>query len=73
MLLMTALDRANVEILVAQIDPENVGSAKIIQKIGGRQGERMVKAYGLGKEKDDDGNVPEERKRDLVCWYVDRP
>lgn len=72
MLLRTALDRANVEILVAQIDPENVASAKIIQKIGWGQGERMVKAYGLGKDKDD-GNVPEERKRDLVCWYVDRP
>jgi len=37
MLLMTVLDCANVERLVTQVDPENVASAKIIQKISWRK------------------------------------
>lgn len=59
--------------LEAHIDPENVASVRAILKVGVRRGERRVKAHGLGRDMLVDGVVPEEKKRKLVCWYIDRP
>ncbi|PQE05009.1 hypothetical protein CJF30_00004803 [Rutstroemia sp. NJR-2017a BBW] len=57
-------DRKNIPQLVAKVDPGNIASAKIVERIGGRKGEVLKEEY---KRKVDEG------KRDLVCWYFDRP
>jgi hypothetical protein len=59
--------------LKARIDPENVGSTKSIAKIGARKGETVLKSYELARDRGADGKVPEEKKRDMVWLYVDRP
>jgi len=48
---------------VAKIDPENVMSTEVIVKGRGRKGETLEKVYVL---------VDEGKKRDFVCWYIDR-
>jgi hypothetical protein len=70
---LTREDRKHVKTLLAQIDPENIPSLKTIAKLGGWQGETRVKVYGLGREKGAGGEVPEPKKRDFICWYIDRP
>lgn len=66
-------DRSLVKSLVARIDTENVGSMKTIAKVGARKGELLVKDYGLAKDRGADGEVPVEKLRDTIRWYVDRP
>ncbi|KAG4442046.1 hypothetical protein IFR05_002440 [Cadophora sp. M221] len=65
--------RSQVKSLVARIDAENVGSMKTIAKVGARKGELLVKDYGLAKDRGPDGEVPVEKLRDAIRWYVDRP
>lgn len=64
--------RKNVQTVKAYIDTENVGSIKTIQKVGAKEGELFVGAYGLGRDMAD-GVVPANKKRDLRVWYIDRP
>ncbi|KAL5317515.1 hypothetical protein ACEPPN_014610 [Leptodophora sp. 'Broadleaf-Isolate-01'] len=66
-------NRSLVKSLVARIDTENVGSMKTIAKVGARKGELLVKDYGLAKDRGADGEVPVEKLRDTIRWYVDRP
>lgn len=65
--------RKGIQRLVAQIDLENEASMKLIAKIGARRGEVTRKKYGLGRDQGPDGVVPEDKMRDTVAWYVDRP
>ncbi len=46
---------------------------KTIAKIGGRGVEKKVKCYSLARDRGGDGTVPEEKLRDMIYWYVDRP
>jgi RimJ/RimL family protein N-acetyltransferase len=65
--------RKSIKTLKAQIDVENIGSRKVIAKIGAREGETRLKSYELARDRGADGKVPEEKRRDMVWWYVDRP
>jgi hypothetical protein len=69
-------DRTHVQNLKARIDTENIPSMKNIAKLGARKGETLLKAYSLGslgENQGPDGIVPEEKRRDFICWYLDRP
>ncbi len=58
---------------MVRIDTENIGSLRVIEKMGAKEGERMEKAYGLAKDKGEDGVVPFEKLRDLRVWWIERP
>lgn len=58
---------------MAQIDTRNVGSMKTIAKVGARKGGHIEKAYALARDRGPDGEIEEGKKRDVICWYVDRP
>jgi hypothetical protein len=62
--------RKSIKTLKAQIDVENIGSRKVIAKIGAREGETRLKSYELARDRGADGKVPEEKRRDMVWWYV---
>ncbi|KAK0110704.1 hypothetical protein ONS96_002303 [Cadophora gregata f. sp. sojae] len=66
-------ERSHVKSLVAKIDTEIIGSMKTIAKVGARKGELLEKEYALAKDKGSDGEVPREKLRDLMCWYVEQP
>jgi RimJ/RimL family protein N-acetyltransferase len=51
--------------LVAKIDPENVGSERVVQKAGFRRGEVVDGGYVKGG----DGGVEKEQ----VWWSLERP
>lgn len=69
-----ALDRKDVPHLVACVDTENFVSSRLVTKLGARRADKiLVKAYGLGRDKGPDGIVPEEKMRDLITFYIDRP
>jgi len=58
-------ERKDIKTLVAKIDPDNLTSEKIVRRVGARRGEVLEKRWARP------GDV--EAKRDLVCWYIDRP
>ncbi|KAE8443976.1 hypothetical protein EG329_001200 [Mollisiaceae sp. DMI_Dod_QoI] len=66
-------NRKHIKTLCAHIDAENFPSMKTISKIGGRGVEKKVKCYSLARDRGGDGTVPEEKLRDMIYWYVDRP
>jgi hypothetical protein len=53
--------------LVGKVDPDNVPSARVMQKSGAKSGERLK---GGWKRKGEDG---QEEERDFVCWILERP
>jgi hypothetical protein len=59
--------------LKCQIDPDNISSLKLVQKIGAREGERRLKAYPLHRDRGPDGRISRDKFRDLGVWWVDRP
>ncbi len=58
---------------MAKIDTQNVGSMRTIAKISAREGEKLERSYALARDKGPDGHIAEEKKRDVICWYVNRP
>jgi RimJ/RimL family protein N-acetyltransferase len=52
--------------LVGKVDPDNVPSARVMQKSGARSGERLKGAW---KRKGEEG---QEEERDHVCWILER-
>ncbi|PMD33342.1 hypothetical protein L207DRAFT_439356 [Hyaloscypha variabilis F] len=66
-------DRKHIQTLKCQIDPDNISSLKLVQKIGAREGERRLKAYPLHRDRGPDGRISRDKFRDLAVWWVDRP
>jgi RimJ/RimL family protein N-acetyltransferase len=60
-------ERRDVSFLVGKVDPENLASARIMQKSGARKTEHLK---GIWKKKLDDG---QEQERDVICWIIERP
>jgi RimJ/RimL family protein N-acetyltransferase len=63
----TLEERRDVTTLVGKVDPDNVPSARVMQKSGAKSGERLK---GGWKRKGEDGK---EEERDFVCWILERP
>ena len=64
-MLIEAVERKDVLQLVAKVDPGNTASQRLIIRAGARRGEVLKECY----ERRIDGG----KKRDLQCWYLDRP
>jgi RimJ/RimL family protein N-acetyltransferase len=60
-----AIERLNVQHLVAKVDPGNVPSEKIVVRIGARRGPVLKDAISRA--------IDAGKRRDLQCWYLDRP
>ena len=73
MLMLLDEERRHIQTLKCQVDPDNVTSLKLVQRIGAREGERRVKAYPLYRDRGPDGRIAREKFRDLVVWWIDRP
>lgn len=65
--LIAKIERKALSYLVAKVDLENTASKRIIQRAGARKGELLKERYG--RYIDGEG----AKKRDAVCWYLDRP
>ncbi|KAH8811467.1 GNAT domain-containing protein [Xylogone sp. PMI_703] len=65
--------RKDVKELIACVDTDNHVSLKMIATLNPRSGKILEKAYGLGRNKGPDGEVPEHLKRDLIPFYIVRP
>jgi len=65
--------RKHINRLAVKIDSENAASLRVIEKFGAREGGRLKKEYGLARDKGVDGIVPEDKLRDVLVWFVDRP
>jgi RimJ/RimL family protein N-acetyltransferase len=59
------IERKEIPRLVAKVDSENIASQRILMRIRARKGEVLKDWYALAR----DGG----RKRDIECWYIDRP
>jgi hypothetical protein len=57
-------NRKQMKQLVAKVDPGNVASQRILQRVG-RRGEIIKGWYSRPVDKG--------VKRDIECWYIDRP
>jgi len=55
--------------LVAKVDPENIASWKLVEKLGFEKGEVLENAYQRGQ--DIGSNKPAERSH--VKWYLEHP
>lgn len=53
--------------IVAMVDPVNVASTAVVQKMGARKGDVLKNVW---RTRGDDG---QEQERDRVLWYMDRP
>ncbi|KAE9379957.1 hypothetical protein N431DRAFT_361203, partial [Stipitochalara longipes BDJ] len=65
--------RKHIQTLKCQVDPDNIASLKLVQKVGAREGERKIKVYPLYRDRRPDGRIAQDKLRDLVIWWVDRP
>lgn len=58
-------NRKEVKQLNAKLDPGNIASQKIIMRVGARKGEGIKDWYSRA--------IDNGVKRDIECWYIDRP
>jgi hypothetical protein len=63
--LMGVVERQAVKQLVAKIDPGNVASQRIVTRVGAKRGEVLKEWYSRP--------IDMGVKRDISCWYIDRP
>ena len=64
-MLTTSKERKGVKQLVAKVDPGNVASQKIVLRVGAKRGEVLKDWYSR--------SIDMGVKRDISCWYIDRP
>lgn len=58
-------NRKQMKQLVAKVDPGNVASQRIVTRVGAKRGEVLKEWYSRA--------VDMGKKRDIECWYIDRP
>jgi hypothetical protein len=64
-MLTTSKERKEVKQLVAKVDPGNAASQKIVLRVGAKRGEVLKDWYSR--------SIDVGVKRDISCWYIDRP
>ena len=68
-MLMDCTGRGTRHTIIAEIDPENRASERIVEKLGFRKGEILKEGYQTGI----DVQLGNSRKRYHQRWYLQRP